>query len=117
MSANKLCFKYWADQSGKKNEDHITDNKVTRDVSQTYRPRIDVVFRKSSSPPDPVANPEFRSRALVDSGADICFIPKAAADILRLEVDEDSKKITTGAGGVFATYRANMHLEILYEEK
>ena len=53
--------------------------------------------------------------ALVDSGADICFIPRAIANILRLEVDEKSKKSSIGAGGKFTTYRSKMYLEILHK--
>ena len=51
----------------------------------------------------------------MDSGADICFIPRAIANILQLEVDEKSKKNSIGAGGKFTTYRSKMYLEILYK--
>ncbi len=60
-------------------------------------------------------NPEFRTHALVDSGADICFIPRAIANILHLDIDETSKKSTVGAGGEFTTYRSKMYLEIVYK--
>ena len=48
----------------------------TGKVIPIKRPRIEVVFRKFSEHAVPGTNPEFRTRALVDSGADICFIPK-----------------------------------------
>ena len=117
MSAGKLYFKYGADRFGKKNDAGSNDGGAVNRAVPAYRPRIDVVFRKSSKPPDPLTNPEFRARALVDSGADICFIPKAVADVLQLDTDKKSKKTTIGAGGVFTAYRPNIHLEMLYERK
>lgn len=102
---DKLHFKYRADRF--KND----DGKLV----SIKRPRIEVIFRKFSEHADPKENPEFWTHALVDSGADICFIPRAIANVLRLEVDEESKKSTTGAGGKFTTYRLKMYLEILYK--
>jgi len=81
------------------------------------RPRIEVVFRKYSESFDPDTNPEFRTFALVDSGADICYIPRQIADVLKLELKEESKKETVGAGSKFWTYRTKMYLEILYKNR
>ncbi len=117
MSAGRLYFKYGTDRLGKKSDDGDNGCGAVSGAVPASRPRIDVIFRKLSKPPDPLTNPEFRARALVDSGADICFIPKAVADVLRLDTDEKSKKAIIGAGGVFTAYRSNMHLEMLYERK
>ena len=84
-------------------------------VIPVKRPRIEVVFRKFSEHTDPKINPELKVLALVDSGADICFIPRSIANILQLELDENTKKETIGAGGKFTTYRSKMYLEISYK--
>ena len=64
-NSDKLHFKYKAVLV--KNEDGK--------VIPIKRPSIEVIFRKFSEHTDPKTNPEFRTLALVDSGADICFIP------------------------------------------
>ena len=79
------------------------------------RPRIDVIFRKFPERAVPEKNPEFTTLALVDSGADVCFISRTIANALRLDIDEKSKQTSTGAGGEFTTYRSKMYLEILYK--
>ena len=101
----KLHFKYRAD---------LFENDTGK-VIPIKRPRIEVIFRKFSEHAVPGTNPEFRTHALVDSGADICFIPKTIANILQLDIDEKSKKSTVGAGGKFTTYRTKMYLEMLYK--
>ncbi len=77
------------------------------------RPRIEVYLRRYSEKADPENNPEFRAFALVDSGADICHVPRQIADILKLELDPATRKQSVGAGGKFWTYRTKMYLEIL----
>ncbi len=81
------------------------------------RPRIEVVFRNHAERYDPKTNPEFRTYGLVDSGADVCFIPRTIAEILKLELKEESKKESIGAGGKFTTYKTEMYLEIVYKGK
>ena len=81
------------------------------------RPRIEVIFRKYSERADPDKNPEFRTYALVDSGADICFISRQIANILKLELKEETKKEIIGVGGKFWTYRTKMYLEILNKNR
>ncbi len=118
MSSGRFYFKYGTDRFGKKSDDGDNGSgAVSVGAVSASRPRIDVIFRKLSKPPDPLINPVFRARALVDSGADICFIPRSVADVLRLDTDERSKIAIVGAGGMFAAYRSNMHLEMLYEGK
>lgn len=107
-STDKMHFKYhvdWAD-----NEDKTKKIPV-------HRPKIEVVLRKFSERYDPKTNPEFRIHALVDSGADICFIPREIATILQLDLDEKTKKETTGANGKFWTFRAKMYLEVVDKGK
>ncbi len=77
------------------------------------RPRIEVYLRKYSETANPETNPEFRAFALVDSGADICHVPRQIANILKLELDPATRKESVGAGGKFWTYRTKMYVEIL----
>ncbi len=77
------------------------------------RPRIEVVFRKYSEKTNPDTNPEFRAFALVDSGSDVCYIPKQIADILKLERNEENKKESIGVGKKIWTYRTKVYLEIV----
>lgn len=103
--ADKTQFKYhvdWVENDGKKQPIH--------------RPRIEIVFRKNAERYDSKTNPEFRTHGLVDSGADICCIPRQIADILQLELKDETKKETIGANGKFWTYRATMHLEIVVDK-
>lgn len=104
-SADKMRFKYRTDfvkdETGKK-----------RPVP---RPRIEIVFRKYPDAYDKEKNPEFRTSGLVDSGADISFIPKQIADILQLDRDEKTKKKSKSASEEFYTYRANVYLEVIYK--
>ena len=72
-------------------------------------------LKKFSEHVDPKTNPEFRTLALVDSGADVCFIPRSIANILTLELDEETKKESIGAGGKFTTYKTKVYLEIFYK--
>ena len=81
------------------------------------RPRIEIAMRKSQDPIDPSTNPEFRTFGLVDSGADISFIPRSISEILRLDLDDATIKTTGSASGEFETYRTSMYLEIIYEKQ
>lgn len=81
------------------------------------RPRIEVVFRKYPDKYDKDTNPEFRTSGLVDSGADISFMPKQIAQILKLDLDESTKKKSKSASEEFFTYRAKAYLEILYNKQ
>ncbi len=81
------------------------------------RPRIEIAMRKSQDPIDPSTNPEFRTFGLVDSGADISFIPRSISEILRLDLDDATIKTTESASGEFETYRTSMYLEIIYEKQ
>jgi len=104
-NTNKLHFKYKSDLFKNDNGN----------VIPVKRPRIEVVFRKFSEHTNPETNPEFRTLALVDSGADICFIPRSIANILKLDIDEATKKESIGAGGKFTTYKTKVFLEIFYK--
>lgn len=101
-SSDRMHFKYHVDwvKEG--------DKQVPK-----HRPRIEIVLRKFSERYNPKTNPEFRTHGLIDSGADICFIPRKIADLLTLELKEATKKKSTGVNGKFWTYRTKMYLEIL----
>ena len=74
------------------------------------KPVIEVTFRKFSESKDE-NNREVRVLALVDSGADISFIPLEIAQTLRLDVDQSETKILTIAG-VASVYQTKVHVEI-----
>jgi len=78
------------------------------------RPRIEIILRKNSEQKDNETNPEFRTHGLVDSGADICLLPRQIADILKIDLDNAERKESTGANGTFATYQTQIYLEIVY---
>jgi hypothetical protein len=101
--SDKFGFKYHTDLF--KNEQGV--------IIPIKRPRIEVVFRKYSERTDPDTNPEFRAFALVDSGSDVCYLPKQIADILKLERNEENKKESVGVGKKIWTYRTKVYLEIL----
>lgn len=101
---DKMRFKY--------HSDHNNDD----EKSAVMRPRIEIAMRKSSDPVNASTNPEFRTFGLVDSGADISFIPRNIADILHLELSDATIKTTKSASGEFDTYRTTMHLEIIYKK-
>lgn len=103
----KLRYKYYNDHS--LNEDGKTENIVAR-------PKIEVLFRKTVGPKDPETNPEIRVYALVDSGADICFLPKQIADLLKIELDAKTLKTSKSVSEEFTTYRAKPYLEIFYQK-
>jgi len=101
-SSDKMHFSYhvdWIKEKGKKIPKH--------------RPRIEIVLRKNSEKADLETNPEFRAHGLVDSGADICFLPRVIANILKLDLKEEKKKESVSASGKFWTYRTQMYLEIM----
>ncbi|MFQ5783175.1 MAG: aspartyl protease family protein [Nitrosopumilus sp.] len=74
------------------------------------KPVIEVTFRRFSERKDE-NNREIRMLALVDSGADVSFIPLEIAQALRLDVDESDNKILTIAG-ITNVYQTKVHVEI-----
>ena len=106
-SVDKMKFKYSTDWRLDENQKRIP----------VRRPRIEVIFRKNSETRDIETNPEFRTHGLVDSGADICLLPRQIADILKVDLSKSKKTETTGAGGKFTTYQTKIYLEIFYRNK
>lgn len=104
--AEKLRYKYY--------NDHAIDPDTNQE-RVVARPKIEVAFRKNSSVKDPETNPEIRVYCLVDSGADISFIPRQIAEILKIELDPKTIKTSKSASEEFKTYRANTYLEIFYQ--
>jgi hypothetical protein len=78
------------------------------------RPKMEVVFRKYPDAKNPDTNPEFRIFGLIDSGADISYMPRQIAEILKLDLDDSSKKESKSASESFWTFRTKVHLEIIY---
>ncbi len=93
---DEMCFGYYSD--------YVQDDEGNDTV--TKRPRIEIVLRKHPDPANISTNPEFRAFGLVDSGADVSFIPKKIADMLCLELDESTIKEASSASGEFETYMA-----------
>ncbi|MHB8546079.1 MAG: hypothetical protein ACYDAJ_04880 [Nitrosotalea sp.] len=89
-------------------------DKVGNTVHFVPRPKIEIVFRKYPDAKNPDTNPEFRIFGLVDSGADISYIPRQIAEILKLDLEESSKKESKSASESFWTFRTKVHLEIVY---
>jgi hypothetical protein len=58
------------------------------------RPRVEAVLRAGDR--------EFRTLMLIDSGADVSFIPAAVADILKLDLSEEVTR-SRGVSGWFET--------------
>jgi len=78
---------------------------------QIKKPVIEVVFRKFSERRDAEKNREVRMLALVDSGADLSFIPMEVAEYLRLDIDKSEFPILTAAGRT-SVYKTQVHVEI-----
>lgn len=102
----KLRYKYY--------NDHAKDPETNQD-KVTARPKIEVAFRKNSGAKDLETNPEMRVYGLVDSGADITFIPRQIAEILKIDLDEKTKKTSKSASEDFTTYRTTVYMELIYE--
>ena len=80
-------------------------------------PRIDAVFKKGADESDSQGNPEVWTEGLVDSGADMCMLPRKFADELEVDLAKATRTKSVGADGVFPTYRTKMHLEIIHDER
>ena len=102
----KLRYKYY--------NDHGKDPETNHDKI-VARPKIEVAFRKNSGAKDLETNPDIRVYGIVDSGADITFIPRQIAEILKIDLDEKTKKTSKSASEDFITYRANLYMEIIYD--
>lgn len=102
----KLRYKYY--------NDHGKDPDTNQE-KPVARPKIEVAFRKSSGSKDLETNPEMRVYGLVDSGADITFIPRQIAEILKVDFDENTKKTSKSASEDFITYRTTIYVELIYD--
>ncbi|MGB9003876.1 MAG: hypothetical protein WCC52_08735, partial [Nitrosotalea sp.] len=49
--------------------------------------------------------------------ADVSYIPRQIAEILKLELDESTKKESKSASESFWTFRTKVYLEIIYESR
>ena len=74
------------------------------------KPVIEITFRKFSESKGE-DNREVRMLALIDSGADISFIPLEIAQTLRLDIDESDNKILTIAG-ITSVFQTKVYVEI-----
>ena len=93
-----------------------SDHNRNDEENAVKRPRIEIAMRKSQDPAIALSNPEFRTFGLVDSGADISFIPRSIAEILSLDLDDTTIKTTKSASGEFNTYRTTMYLELIHKK-
>ena len=75
------------------------------------KPVIEVVFRKYSDSKNPETNREIRLLALVDSGADVSFLPLEVAETLHMDMEKEGVKIMT-IGGEIEAFSAKVHAEI-----
>ena len=96
---------------------YISDHNLNNEENAVKRPRIEIIIRKSRDAANVSTNPEIRTFGLVDSGADISFIPQSISDVLGLDLDATSIKTTQSASGEFKTYRTTMYLEIIYKKQ
>lgn len=103
-SEDRMKFKYHTDWYVDKNHKRIP----------VRRPRIEIILRKNSESRNIISNPEFRTHGLVDSGADICLLPRQIADVLKIDLSSAEKSDSTGAGGKFITFKTQIYLEIVY---
>lgn len=101
---DKMKFKYHTEWFEDENKKQIP----------IKRPKIEIVFRKNAETKNIDTNPEFRTHGLVDSGADVCFIPRKIADILQIDLTGAKKEASTGVGGKINTYKTKIYLEVIY---
>ena len=80
-------------------------------------PRIDAVFKKVADGSDSQDSPEVWTEGLVDSGADMCMLPRKFADELEIDLAKAARTKAMGADGMFPTYRTKIHLEIIHDER
>lgn len=72
--SGKMQFRYYNDQT------HDDDGNTIH----TLRPKVEVILRNHSESANIDTNPEIRMYGLIDSGADVFFIPRQIADIVLL---------------------------------
>lgn len=75
------------------------------------KPVIEIAFRRFAERRDAKDNKEMRVLALVDSGADLSFIPMEIAEYLRLNIDRSETPIITVAGRT-SVYKTQVYAEI-----
>lgn len=88
-----------------------------QELTTVRSPRIDVIFKKGADESGSQDSPEVWTEGLVDSGADMCMLPRKFADELEVDLTKATRTKSVGADGVFPTYRTKMHLEIIHDER
>ena len=72
---------------------------------RTYaRPKVEAVLRNGDN--------EFRTLMLIDSGADVSFIPAVVAEILELDLSEETTR-SKGVSGWFETRSATCEVSLV----
>lgn len=99
-SSNKIHFKYKTEYVPNQDGEYVPVEK----------PKIEVVFRRFSETKRE-DNREFRTFALVDSGADYSFLPKQIAELLHLDIDESDQRVYT-VNGETNVWTSKVHVEI-----
>ena len=99
-----MCFRYHS------------DNNRNGQGGVIKRPVIEIVIKKDPESADASQYPAMRLFGLVDSGADIFYIPQSIATTIGLDLDETTVKTTKSASGEFSTYRTTMYVEIIHKK-
>lgn len=99
-SSDKLNFRYKTEYAPTPDGDYVPVEK----------PKIEVIFRRFSETKRE-DNKEFRTFALIDSGADCSFMPKQIAELLHLDIDESDQRIYT-INGETNVWTSKVHVEI-----
>ncbi len=80
---DKMTFEYLIDWNAGKDGKKVP----------TRRPRVEVILRKNAKDVNDVG---FRTNGLVDSGADVCLIPRRVADALKMDLSHAKKSNSAG---------------------
>lgn len=77
---------------------------------RVFRPMIPVTFRNNKE--------EFRSYALIDSGADHTILPIEIAGILKIELShQHSFNVESAGGNTFKVYKSPTEIESIIQKK
>jgi len=84
---------------------------ITGEQKLVRKPMLEVTLRKISERKDPKTNRELRVLGLIDSGADMSYIPLDTAETLHLDIDASPNRILTIAG-ITSVFQTTAHVEI-----
>ncbi len=70
-------------------------------------------MRSLPDPANKMDNPEYKFFILVDSGADITYVPREVAETLNLNLDSNKMGKTNSASNEFKTFKTTIYAEII----